>query len=165
MTVKAIPDGYTSLTPYLIVKGGVDAIAYYQNAFNAVELTRMNAPDNKVGHAELQIGNARFMLADEFPEMGFHSPQSAGSAGVSMVLYVENVDSLFHQALTAGGKQLKPLQDQFYGDRSGTLQDPFGHVWTISTHIADYSQDELKERACDAMKGDGNSTTIEKQQQ
>lgn len=163
MTVKAIPEGYTSLTPYLIVKGGTEAIAYYQNAFNAIELMRMNGPDNKVGHAEMQIGNARFMLADEFPEMGFHSPQSAGSAGVSMLIYVENVDTLFQQALGAGGKQLKPLQDQFYGDRSGTLQDPFGHVWTIATHIADYSEDELKERACDAMKGQTSSVSSEKQ--
>ncbi|QRX82187.1 VOC family protein [Glaciimonas sp. PAMC28666] len=163
MTVKAIPEGYTSLTPYLIVKGGTDAITYYQNAFNAVELMRMNGPDNKVGHAEMQIGNARFMLADEFPEMGFHSPQSAGSAGVSMLIYVENVDSLFQQALSAGGKQLKPLQDQFYGDRSGTLVDPFGHVWTVATHIADYSEEELPERACAAMKGQGQSVSAEKQ--
>ena len=154
MTVKSIPDGYTSITPYLIVQGAADAIAFYQKAFNAIELLRMNGPDNKVGHAEIKIGNARLMLADENPQMGFHSPQTPGSAGVSMLLYVENVDALFKQALAAGGKQLKPLQDQFYGDRSGTLADPFGHVWTIATHIADYSEEEIKERACAAMKGD-----------
>jgi len=154
MAVKAIPDGYSSITPYLIVQGAANAIAFYQKAFNAVERMRMNAPDNKIGHAEIQIGNARLMLADEFPDMGFRSPQSLGGAGVSMLLYVENVDDLFKQALAAGGKQLRPLQDQFYGDRSGTLQDPFGHIWTISTHIADYSEDELKERAYAAMKED-----------
>ncbi|PUA19233.1 VOC family protein [Glaciimonas sp. PCH181] len=154
MAVKAIPNGYTTITPYLIVKGGKDAIMFYQKAFNATEVTRMDGPDGKVGHAEIQIGNARMMLADENPHMGFLSPQTPGSAGVSMLLYVENVDSLFAQALAAGGKQLKPLQDQFYGDRSGTLQDPFGHVWTLATHIADYSEDEIKERACAAMKGD-----------
>ncbi|AMP14407.1 glyoxalase-like domain protein [Collimonas pratensis] len=112
----------------------------------------MEGPDNRIGHAEIQIGNARIMLADEFPEMLIRSPKSLGAAGISIMLYVDNVDVTYPQAIAAGGTEIRALQDQFYGDRSATLRDPFGHVWTVSTHIADYSEEELRERAAAAMK-------------
>ncbi|AIY41285.1 PhnB protein; putative DNA binding 3-demethylubiquinone-9 3-methyltransferase domain protein [Collimonas arenae] len=152
MAVKPIPDGYTSVTAYLAIDGAAEAIAFYQKAFNAVEIMRMEGPDKRIGHAEIQLGNARVMLADEFPEMMIRSPKSLGGAGVSLILYVDNVDVTFPQAIAAGGTEIRAVQDQFYGDRSGSLKDPFGHTWTISTHIADYSEEELRERAAAAMK-------------
>ncbi|SFA77101.1 PhnB protein [Collimonas sp. OK607] len=152
MAVKPIPDGYTTVTPYLVVDGAATAIAFYQKAFNAVEVLRMEMPDKRIGHAEIKIGDSHIMLADECPEMEIRSPKTLGGAGVSIVLYVDNVNVLYPQAIAAGGTELRPLQDQFYGDRSGTLKDPFGHVWTISTHIADYSEEEIRERAAAAMK-------------
>lgn len=155
MAVKPIPDGYSSVTPYLIVDGAADAIAFYKKAFDAVEILRMDGPDNRIGHAEIKIGDSHVMLADEFPEMDIHSPKKLGGAGVSIMLYVENVDVVFPRAIAAGGTQVRPLQDQFYGDRSGTLKDPFGHVWTVGTHIADYSEEEIRERAAASMKNAG----------
>jgi PhnB protein len=152
MAVKPIPDGYTSITPYLAIDGAAAAIEFYKKAFNAVEILRMEGPDRKIGHAEIQIGNARIMLADEFPEMLIRSPKTLGAAGISIVLYVDDVDLTYPQAIAAGGTEIRPLQDQFYGDRSATLKDPFGHVWTVSTHIADYTDEELRERAAAAMK-------------
>ncbi|WP_211441619.1 VOC family protein [Collimonas humicola] len=152
MAVKAIPEGYTSVTPYLAIDGAAAALEYYKKAFNAVEILRMEGPDKKIGHAEIQIGNARIMLADESPEMLIRSPKSLGAAGMSIVLYVDNVDVTYAQAIAAGGIEIRALQDQFYGDRSATLRDPFGHVWTVSTHIADYSEEELRERSAAAMK-------------
>jgi len=112
----------------------------------------MDGPDGKVGHAEIRIGDSPVMLADEHPDMGFRSPQSLGGAAVSLMVYVENVDEVFRRAIAAGGKELRPVKDQFYGDRSGTLEDPFGHVWTISTHVEDVSHEEMGRRAEEMLK-------------
>lgn len=144
---RAIPEGYHSVTPYLIIKGASDAIEFYKRAFGATEVMRMPTPDNKVGHAELAIGDSKIMLADEHPEMGHRSPQSIGGTGVSLMVYIEKVDDVFKRAIAAGAKELQPVKDQFYGDRSGTLQDPFGHVWTLSTHVEDVAPDEMRRRA------------------
>ncbi len=146
MAVKPIPDGYHTATPYLIVNGAGRALEFYKQAFGAAELVRMDAPDGKVGHAEIKVGDSIIMLADEHPDMGFKSPQSLGGAGVSIMLYVENVDERFKQTIAAGAKELRPLQDQFYGDRSGTINDPFGHCWTIATHKEDVSPEEMSRR-------------------
>ena len=147
MATKPIPDGYHTVTPYLIVKGAAKAIEFYKQAFGASEVMRMGGPDGKVGHAEIKIGDSRVMLADEFPDMGALSPQSLGGAGVSLLLYVERVDAVFKQTIAAGAKELRPVKDQFYGDRSGTLQDPFGHVWTVATHMEDLSPEEMSKRS------------------
>jgi PhnB protein len=146
MAVKAIPDGYYSVTPYLIISGATEAIDFYQQAFGATELFRMPAPGGKIGHAEIKIGNSPIMLADEFPEMGYQSPRTLGGSPVSLMIYVEDVDSVFAQAIAAGGKEQRPVKDQFYGDRSGTLEDPFGHVWHIATHKEDVTPDEMERR-------------------
>jgi PhnB protein len=146
MAVKPIPDGYHTATPYLIVRDAARAIAFYTQAFGATELMRLPAPNGKLGHAEIKIGNSPIMLADEFPEMGHRSPQSLGGAAVSLLLYVEDVDKRFSQAIAAGAKALKPVADQFYGDRSGTLEDPFGHVWTLATHTEDVAPEEIQRR-------------------
>lgn len=151
MAVKPIPDGYHSVTPYLIVNDGASAIDFYKRAFGATELFRMDAPGGKIGHAEIKIGDSPIMLADEFPEMGYRSAKAIGSTPVSLMIYVEDVDSVFPQAIAAGGKELKPLEDQFYGDRSGTLEDPFGHVWTVSTHKEDISPEEMDQRHAEMM--------------
>lgn len=147
MPVKPIPEGYHSVTPYLIVNDGVRALDFYKEAFGATELMRMPAADGKIGHAEIRIGDSPVMLADEMPEMGFRSPKSLGGPGVSLMIYVEDVDARFKKALAAGGKEMRAVQDQFYGDRSGTLEDPFGHVWTISTHVEDVPEAEMQRRA------------------
>ncbi|TWU09369.1 hypothetical protein CA54_46100 [Symmachiella macrocystis] len=149
MTVQPIPDGYHTATPYMIVDGAGEAIAFYEKAFGATELMRMPGPDGKIGHAEIQIGDSRIMMSDEYPDMGFRGPKSLGGAGINMMLYVEDCDTLFAQALAAGGKELRPLADQFYGDRSGTLEDPFGHVWTVSTHKEDLTMEEVAARMPD----------------
>ncbi|MBI4602402.1 MAG: VOC family protein [Planctomycetes bacterium] len=146
MPVKPIPDGYHSVTPYLIVEGAARAIEFYQQAFGASERLRMPAPGGKVGHAELVIGGSCIMLADEFPEMGFRGPRAIGGSPVGILLYVEDVDAVFARAMAAGAKALRPVKDQFYGDRSGTLEDPFGHVWTIATHKEDLSPEEIQRR-------------------
>jgi PhnB protein len=153
----AIPEGYHSVTPYLIVKGAARAIEFYQQAFGATELMRLDGPDGSVGHAEIKIGDSPVMLADEHPEMGFRSPQTLGGTGVSLLVYVENVDDLFRQAIAAGGKELRPVQDQFYGDRMGTLEDPFGHVWSIATHIEDVSPEEMRRRSEAFLEQQGKS--------
>jgi PhnB protein len=155
MAVKPVPNGYHTATPYLIVRGGASALEFYQKAFGATVLFRMDGPGGKVGHAEIRIGNSPIMLADEFPEMGAVSPQSLGGSGGSILLYVEDVDTRFSQAIAAGAKELRPVKDQFYGDRSGTVSDPFGHVWTIATHIEDLTPDEMTKRAEAAMKQHG----------
>jgi PhnB protein len=152
MASKPIPDGYHSVTPYLIVKGASRAIEFYKQAFGATELMRMEGPGGTVGHAEIKIGDSPLMLADEHPEMGFRSPQTLGGAGVSLMVYVENVDEVFPRAISAGAKELRAIQDQFYGDRSGTLEDPFGHVWTISTHKEDLSNEEMLRRSEEMLK-------------
>lgn len=150
--VKPIPQGHHSITPYLIIKGASQAIDFYKRAFGATEDMRMASPDGKVGHAELSVGDSKIMLADEHPEMGHRSPQSIGGTGVSMMLYLEKVDEVFKRAIAAGAKELQPVKDQFYGDRSGTLQDPFGHVWTVATHVEDVPPDEMRRRAQEFMK-------------
>jgi PhnB protein len=152
MATKSIPDGYHSVTPYLIVKGAADAMKFYKRAFGAAELMRMAAPDGKIGHAEMRIGDSVIMLADEHPEMGHRGPQSLGGVAVSLVVYLDQVDEVFKQALASGAKEIRPLKDQFYGDRSGTLQDPFGHQWTVATHIEDVAPDELRRRAEKSMQ-------------
>lgn len=147
MAVSPIPQGYHSITPYLAIRGAAKAIDFYREAFGAVELMRIPGPDGKVGHAELQIGNSRIMLADEFPEMNHKSPTSLGGAGMSLLLYVEDVDAIFAKAVAAGAKPIRPVQMQFYGDRSGMVSDPFDHVWTIATHVEDLSGEEIAQRA------------------
>ena len=153
MASKSIPDGYHSVTPYLIVKGAAEAIKFYEHAFGAVEQMRMAAPGGRVGHAEIKIGDSVVMLADEHPEMGHRSPHSLGGAGVSLLVYVDRVDDVFKRALGSGAKELQPLKNQFYGDRSGTLEDPFGHHWTVATHLEDVAPEELRRRAEQAMQG------------
>jgi PhnB protein len=144
-TVKPVPDGYHSVTPYLIVSGAAAAIEYYKKSFGAEELVRMPM-GNRVGHAELQIGDSRIMLADEFPERDAKGPKSRGGTPVSILLYLADCDAVFNRALAAGGTVKNPMKDQFYGDRSGTLEDPFGHVWTISTHTEDLTPEEMMRR-------------------
>ena len=151
MPVKPIPEGYHTLTPYLIVSGAAKALDYYKQAFRAEERMRMPGPDGKIMHAEIQIGDSVVMLADEFPQMGAKSPQTIGGTPVGICLYVEDVDVLFNQAIAGGGKVERPLQNQFYGDRTGTLIDPFGHKWTIATHVEDVSPEEMQKRMA-AMK-------------
>ena len=158
MAVKVIPDGYHSVTPYLIVKGADRAIEFYKKVFGASQRMRMDGPNGTVGHAEIEIDGSAIMLADEFPDMGYRSPQSIGGTGVSLHLYVKDVDACFNRAVASGAKALRPVQDQFYGDRSGTVEDPFGHVWTISTHKEDVSPDELRKRAEAAMKQPGGQS-------
>ena len=153
--VKPIPDGYHSLTPYLIIDGAAEAMEYYKKAFGAVELFRMDH-GGKIGHAEMKIGDSPFMLADEHPEMGYRSPKSLGSTPVSLMIYVEDVDTVYKQAIDAGGKEVKALQDQFYGDRSGTLTDPFGHVWTVATHKEDVAPEEMEKRIAAAHAAHGS---------
>ena len=143
MAVKPIPDGYHTVTPYLIVQGAAKALDFYKKAFGATELVRMPGPGGKIMHAEVQIGDSRVMLADEFPEMDARGPQALGGTPVGLCIYVENVDALFDRAVTAGAKVLRPVVDQFYGDRSGTVADPFGHKWTIATHVEDVSPEEM----------------------
>jgi PhnB protein len=146
MAVKPIPDGYYTATPYLIVKGAARAIDFYKQAFGAQELMRFPMPDGKIGHAEIKIGNSPIMLADEMQEMGHKSPDTLGGSPVGIVLYVTDVDKTFAQAIKAGGKSEMAVQDKFYGDRSGTLTDPFGHKWTVTTHKEDVSMEEMQKR-------------------
>lgn len=145
--VKPIPDGYHTVTPYLCVHDGAAAIEFYKRAMNAQELFRMQLPDGKISHAELQIGDSRVMLAGEFPEMNFRSPKSLGGSPIMMHLYVDDCDAWFNRAVDAGAKVTRPVADQFYGDRGGGVEDPFGHSWYFSTHVEDVSEEELKERA------------------
>src|SRR5438067_3993602 len=155
MKTKYIPDGYHTATPYLIVTGAARALEFYKQAFGAIEVVRMAGPAGKVMHAEIKIGDSHIMLADEFPEMDARSPETIGGSPVGIMLYVEDVDSRFRQAVAAGGKVVKPLQDQFYGDRSGTITDPFGHKWTIATHKEDVSSAEMQKRMEALMKKPG----------
>lgn len=145
--VKPIPEGYSTVTPYLIIKGAAEAIEFYKNAFGAQELFRMPMPDGRVGHAEIQIGDARIMLAEEVEEMGHRSPQSLGGCPVGFVVYVENVDTEFQRAIDAGATLVRPLEDKFYGDRMGSVRDPFGYEWSLGTHIEDVAPEEMARRA------------------
>jgi PhnB protein len=145
--VKPIPDGYTSITPYLIVDEGARAIDFYMQAFGATELVRMPGPDGRVGHAELQIGDSKIMLADIMPHGPMKSPKTFGGTPVSIMLYVTDVDAVFRRAIAAGATEVRPVKNEFYGDRMGTLVDPFGHVWNIGTHVEDVSAEEMARRA------------------
>jgi PhnB protein len=147
---KPIPDGYHSVTPYLIVDDAARALEFYKKAFGAKELMRMPKPNGKIGHAEIKVGDSTIMLADESPEVGARSPRSFGGSPVSIFLYVEDVDTTFAKAVDAGGKVQRPVADQFYGDRMGGIEDPFGHAWCIATHVEDVSPEEMKKRAAAA---------------
>jgi PhnB protein len=144
--VSYIPKEYHSVTPYLVIKGAAQAIDYYKKVFGATQVVRMDGPDGRVGHAELQIGDSRIMLADENPQMGYKGASTIGASPVSLYLYMPDVDSVVKKAVAEGAKILKPVEDQFYGDRSGFIQDPFGHQWGVATHVEDVSPQEMKER-------------------
>ncbi len=147
--VSFIPKGYHCITPYLIVDNATKAIAFYKKIFGAKEIMRMDRPDGKIGHAELKIGDAKIMLADECPEMKAHSPKGPHSGGISIHTYVKDVDATIKKAVTAGAKLTRKAEDMFYGDRSGSLRDPYGHHWFVSTHIEDVSKMQLKKRAAE----------------
>jgi PhnB protein len=151
--VKPIPEGYHSVTPYLIIKGAAEAIEYYKKSFGATELFRMPTPDGKIGHAELKIGDSPIMLSDEHPDLGHVGPQTLGGTPVGIMIYVDDVDTIYKRAISGGGQEVKPLQDQFYGDRSGTLKDPFGHMWTVATHVEDVAPAEMEKRMAAAHGG------------
>lgn len=144
--VPHVPTGCHSVTPYLLVRNAAEAIEYYKNSFGAQEIMRMPAPGGKIGHAEIKIGDSHIMLADEVPEQGFVGPQTLGGTGSSILLYVEDVDGTFARAVQLGAKLQRQVENKFYGDRSGTLIDPFGHQWTVSTHVEDVSEDEMRRR-------------------
>jgi PhnB protein len=153
---KPIPDGYHTATPYLIVQGAASALEFYQRAFGAREMLRFPDPTNgKIGHAEIMIGDSRIMLADEYPDMGARSPRSIGGSPVAIMVYVDDVDAVVAQALAAGAKLQQAVEDKFYGDRTGSIEDPFGHLWHIATHKEDVSLEEVSrrvERAAAATK-------------
>jgi PhnB protein len=151
-TVKPVPKGYHSVTPYLIVDGGAKALEFYNGAFGATERMRMPGPDGTVGHAEISIGDSVIMLADEHPEMGARGPRAFGGAAVSIHLYVPDADATVKSAVALGAKVIRPVEDKFYGDRSGTIEDPFGHHWHISTHKEDVPPAEMARRAAELAK-------------
>lgn len=146
MAVNYVPEGYRSVTPYLIVRGAARAIDFYKQAFGATEIMRMPGPNNTIGHAELRIGDSVVMLADEQPNGSYRAPDVLGGSPVSLMIYIADVDEVFSKAVSLGSKELRAVQDQFYGDRSGNLVDPFGHIWTISTHVEDVSPEEMERR-------------------
>lgn len=144
--VKPIPDGYHTITPYLFVDGAAKALEFYKKAFNAQELVRMDGPGGMVMHAEIQIGDSRLMLSDANPGMGSNSPKKLGGSSVSILLYVDDVDAWAKRAQDAGIKVVRPVENQFYGDRAGTFEDPFGHQWDIHTNIEEVSAEEMEKR-------------------
>ena len=146
-----IPEDYPRLTPYLIVDGANNAIDFYCSVLGATERMRMPAPEGKVGHAELDIGDSVFMLADESPDMGARAPSTVGGTPVTLHVYVDDADDVFERAVQAGAKSLQPVQDKFYGDRTGQFEDPFGHHWSVATHVEDVPPDEMEKRAAEAM--------------
>jgi PhnB protein len=145
--VKAIPDDYPQVIPSLAIDGAAAAIDFYVTVFGAQERMRIDSPDGRVGHAELQIGDSVVMLADEMPDMGSRGPKAVGGTPVTILVYVSDVDATFDRALRGGATQLRPVEDQFYGDRSGQFEDPFGHRWSVATHIEDVPEDEMMRRA------------------
>jgi PhnB protein len=151
--VKPIPEGYPRVTPYLHVDGASDAIDFYTKVLGARERMRMPAPGDRVGHAELEFGESIVMLADEFPDMGVQGPKSIGGTPVTIHLYVDDVDDVFQRAVDAGAEEVRAVEDQFYGDRSGQLKDPFGHLWNLATHVEDVPPDEMEKRAAKVMAG------------
>lgn len=150
--VHFIPKGYHAVTPYLACKGAAQAIDFYKQAFGAAEVMRMPGPQDSIGHAEIRIGDARIMLADEYPAMEFLSPQARGGTTVHIHVYVRDVDAMVERAVAAGAMLLRPVEDKFYGDRSGSVQDPFGHVWHLATHTRDLSMAQLRKGARQAAK-------------
>ncbi|NQD37584.1 VOC family protein [Permianibacter sp. IMCC34836] len=148
-SVKPIPDGYHAITPYLIVNDAAAAIHFYRTALGASELLRMPAPNGKIAHAEIRIGDSVLMLADEHPDIHAFGPKHYGGSPMSLMLYVEDVDAVINGAVKAGATLVRPIADQFYGDRSGIITDPFGHNWFIATHIEDVSPEELARRSAD----------------
>ena len=153
MAVKPIPDGYHSVTPYLMFDNAAAALEFYKKALGAVELMRFPAPGGKIGHAEIRIGDSPVMLSDESPEMNARSARTIGGSPISLLVYVEDVDALVARAVAAGAKLVRPVANQFYGDRTGGIDDPFGYHWYIATHVEDVPPDELKKRAAKAMGG------------
>jgi len=151
--VRPIPEGYHTVTPYLSVKGAASALDFYKKAFGAVEVMRMEQPDGGIGHADITIGDSHVMLADESPEIGFRSPKTLGGSPVTLALYVEKVDAFVERAVAAGAKLTRPIENQFYGDRSGAVEDPFGHTWHVSTHVEDVPPEEMKRRAQEKFAG------------
>lgn len=145
-TVKSIPAGHRTVTPYLAIKNAAKALEFYKRAFGATETYRLMMPDGRLGHAEIRLGDSMIMLSDEFPEYGGKAPETLGGSPVSIHLYVEDVDAFFKRALAAGSKERKPVMDQFYGDRSGQLEDPFGHLWWVATHKEDIALEEMQKR-------------------
>ena len=152
-SVKPIPEGYHSVTPYLCIKGASEAIEFYKSAFDATELMRIPSPDGSIGHAEIQIGDSRIMIPDESPKMDFRSPATIGWTPVHVYIYVEDADRIFAQANAAGATAMMPLEDQFWGDRTGTLVDPFGHRWCVSTHKEGLTEEEIGARAAKLFGG------------
>jgi PhnB protein len=147
--VNPVPVGYHNVTPYISLKGAAKALDFYKRAFGAEVTVRMDMPDGRIGHAEMKIGDSHVMLADEMPEMAdaiAKSPLTLGGTTFGLMIYMDDVDTRFKRAIEAGATVKRPVQDQFYGDRTGTLQDPFGHVWTLGTHVEDVSPDEMKKR-------------------
>ena len=151
-SVKPIPDGYPQVSPYLVVDGAAQAIDFYTRVLGATERMRMGGPGGTIGHAELQFGDSVVMLADEHPEMGARAPRAFGGSPVSIMVYVPDVDATVKAAVGAGAKLVQPVEDKFYGDRSGTIEDPFGHKWHVSTHKEDVPPDEIARRAAAMAK-------------
>jgi PhnB protein len=149
--VRPIPEGYHSVTPYLYIRGAAKAVEFYKKVFGAKEVLRMPGPAGQIMHAELKIGDSMIMLSDEHPQMGALSPESVGGSPMGLHVYVENVDAVVQKAVEAGAKLDRPVKDQFYGDRSGSLTDPFGHKWYVATHVEDIAPEELSKRAAAAM--------------
>ena len=155
-SVKPIPDGYPQVSPYLVVDGAAKAIDYYKKVFGATERMRMPAPEGKIGHAEIQVGDSIIMLADESPDMGYVGPKKVGGTPVTLGVYVEDVDATFAAAIKAGAKELRPVENQFYGDRSGQFEDAWGHRWSLMTHVEDVPPDEMAKRAAAMAEGGGS---------
>jgi PhnB protein len=151
--VKPIPDNYPQVMPYLIVDGASEAIEFYKGVFGATERMRLDGPDGRVGHAELEIGDAVVMLADENPSMGIEGPRSIGGTPVTIHVYLEDADTAFERAVQAGAKPLRAVEDQFYGDRSGQFEDLYGHRWNVATHVEDIGEDEMSQRAAEIAGG------------
>ena len=151
--VKPVPEGYPQVTPYLVVDGAGAAIEFYGTVFGATERMRLPGPDGTIGHAELQLGDSLIMVADEAPQLGIRGPKVIGGTPVTISVYVEDVDGVVERAVQAGATLLRPVEDQFYGDRSGQLEDPFGHRWSVATHVEDVSPEEMGRRAADLADG------------
>lgn len=154
--VDAIPDQYPRVMPYLHVDGAAEAIKFYEDVFGATERMRMPDPSGKIGHAELQLGDSVIMLADEYPDMGIRGPAAFGGSPVTISVYVEDVDDVFRRAVEAGAKPIRDLENHFYGDRSGAFRDPFGHQWSVASHVEDVPPEEMERRAAEAMGGMGD---------